>query len=91
MGKNPLEYSKKYSISYRNLSSQDQLLTKEAIAFFREQEDHPSLRNHTLRNQLSSLKSIAVHDDLRVLLRIRSDGSILLVDVGGHEMVYRDM
>ena len=91
MNKKLIEEDKKYKTSFQKLSRKDKLATLDTIELFLESMHHPNLRNHTLRNQLSSLKSITVHDDLRVLLRIRSDGSILLVDVGDHATVYRDM
>jgi mRNA-degrading endonuclease YafQ of YafQ-DinJ toxin-antitoxin module len=88
MGKNPLEYSQSYLLKFRKLSKEDQNLTKETISFFTESMHHPNLRTHGLRREEYKIRSITVHGDLRILLRVRDDESILLIDVGSHDEVY---
>ena len=50
---------------------------------------HKSLRNHPLRESDPRIRSITVDDDIRIILRDRGDGNILLLDVGDYARVYQ--
>jgi len=88
MGKNPLEPTPLYDAGWSLLTSSQRKLVFHALDLYKYDATHPSLRVHTPRWYDSSTLSISADDDLRILLRIRADGSILLLDVGNHERVY---
>jgi len=86
MGKNPTEHTPGFDKGWALLTSYQKQQVLGAIDLFRHNPTHESLRTHVLRN--SDVTSISADDDLRILLRVRPDGSILLLDVGSHERVY---
>jgi hypothetical protein len=88
MGKNPLEPTPLYDAGWSLLKSSERKSVFHALDLYRNDPTNPSLRVHTPRWYDSSTISISADDDLRILLRVRPDGSILLLDVGNHERVY---
>jgi mRNA-degrading endonuclease YafQ of YafQ-DinJ toxin-antitoxin module len=63
----------------------------ETLDFYFEEESHASMRDHPLRESALSLRSLSVHDDLRILIQRRQDGGIYLLRVGDHATVYRNI
>lgn len=51
---------------------------------------HPSLRLHRLKGRLNEFHSISINITYRITLELLiTDSSIILVDVGTHDHVYR--
>jgi mRNA-degrading endonuclease YafQ of YafQ-DinJ toxin-antitoxin module len=51
---------------------------------------HPSLRLHRLKGVLNSLYSISINLSYRITLEIIiQDEQLILVDIGGHDDIYR--
>ncbi len=51
---------------------------------------HPSLRIHKLKGALSELHSVSINMSYRITLQmIIQDGNLVLIDVGGHDDIYR--
>jgi mRNA-degrading endonuclease YafQ of YafQ-DinJ toxin-antitoxin module len=51
---------------------------------------HPSLRLHRLKGGLAGLHSVSINMSYRITLEMIFQGkSLLLVDVGSHDNVYR--
>ncbi len=51
---------------------------------------HPSLRLHKLEGRLSALHSVSINISYRVVLHFTMlEKEIVLVDIGGHDQVYR--
>lgn len=86
MGKNPTEHTLWFDKGWILLTAYQKQQALEVIDLFRHDPTHESLRTHMLRN--SDITSISADSDLRILLKTRTDGSILLLDVGNHERVY---
>lgn len=50
---------------------------------------HPSLRLHKLKGNLSSLSSVSINMSYRIVLEfIIQDKDIILVDIGNHDKLY---
>lgn len=49
--------------------------------------NHPSLKLHKLKGQLSNYYAISIEYDLRIILEIQGD-KIVLIDIGSHDEVY---
>ncbi len=88
MGKDPLTYTNAYQSAFRRLSAQDQDAVRETVQFFLDSPYHPTLRHHTLRETPDQIWSLSAGDDLRILLRVRGDSTIILLDVGTHAEIY---
>ncbi len=51
---------------------------------------HPSLRLHSLKGKLEGLHSVSINMSFRITLEmIITDKEIILINVGGHDEVYR--
>ena len=70
------------------LSSSDRNALIETLELFLSDPNNPTLRNHALRENEHAIRSITINDDLRLILRIRSEESFLLLRVGTHDDVY---
>ena len=90
MGKQPIIYSSEYNKDFAMLSRIEQSMVNETMTFFYETRNHPSLRDHSLR-EVSGIASITVLANLRILYKIRQDGGVLLIRVGNHDRVYQNL
>lgn len=88
MGKNPIEQTSQFREGMNLLTASEREDVFLILEMYMVAPFHPSLRNHSLREEDSRVRSISVNDDLRVIFRDRGEGKILLVDVGNHERVY---
>ncbi len=59
------------------------------IALFSENPDNPLLHNHPLKGTKLGLWSFSITGDVRVIYQKTSDNSILLLDIGTHNQVYK--
>ncbi len=59
----------------------------ETLALFLVDPDHPSLRNHALKDKFAGHRSIDVTDDWRALYR-KEGKRIIFVELGTHDQLY---
>ena len=59
----------------------------ETLQLFRDDPDHPSLRNHPLKDKFAEVRSIDVTGDWRALYR-RERERIIFVELGTHDQLY---
>jgi addiction module RelE/StbE family toxin len=59
----------------------------ETLALFLVNPDHPSLRDHALKEKFAGYRSIDVTDDWRALYR-QERGRIIFVALGTHDELY---
>ena len=53
---------------------------------------HPSLRSHQLKGKLNNLQFVSINISYRITLELYfSDKEIILVNVGSHDDVYRQL
>ena len=65
---------------------------REALELFLDDPDHPSLRNHLLRNKFSGFGSINVNEDWRALFKIRKTKTQTVITfylLGTHKQLYK--
>jgi addiction module RelE/StbE family toxin len=60
---------------------------QDTLAFFIAEPDHPSLRNHPLKDKFAGVRSIDVTGDGRALYR-RERERIIFVELGTHDQLY---
>lgn len=85
-----LIYSPHFLKSLRKLSSEKQFAVTQTLKTFEKDPFHHSLRNHKLLGHLYPFRSLFVDRDLRIIYSAQ-DGhlTILFIDVGTHDQVYR--
>lgn len=66
-----IEYTELFIKQLKKSSLEFKIAFKEARELFSDNPNHPSLRNHALREKYAGLRSIDVTDDLRALFKIR--------------------
>ncbi|PCD85334.1 plasmid stabilization protein [Vibrio mediterranei] len=79
-----LRRAKKFFKKHPNLIKQYEKTLKLLVS----NPSHPSLRLHAIESK--NLHSISINMSYRVLLslRIKEDGTIILIDIGNHDDVY---
>jgi addiction module RelE/StbE family toxin len=60
---------------------------QDTLALFIVEPDHPSLRNHPLKDKFAGVRSIDVTGDWRALYR-REHERIIFVELGTHDQLY---
>lgn len=63
----------------------------EALELFREEPNHPQLRNHALKDKYADYRSINVNDDWRSLYKIRQTKKRIIITfqiLGTHPQLY---
>lgn len=88
MGKKPIRQSPVFREGMFLLTREQREMVFETIELYIEDPYNESLRNHPLREWDKRVRSILVHDDLRIILRDSGDETILLLDVWDHVRVY---
>ncbi len=69
---------------YQSLSRRIQRKLEKAVALFRENPFHLSLRLHKLSGKLAGLWSISLDRRYRLIFEVMENGDILFVSVGTH-------
>jgi addiction module RelE/StbE family toxin len=59
----------------------------ETLQLYRDDPDHPSLRNHALKDKYAGFRSVDVTGDWRALYR-RERERIIFVELGTHDQLY---
>lgn len=84
------EYDKKFLKAFEKLSTTHKKQTIAALEKFQQDPFYPSLHNHSLSGFLTGKRAISVNADIRIIFSLKDDYLIiLLLDVGGHESVYK--
>lgn len=85
-----LLYSPHFLKSLRKLSSEKYIAVTQTLKIFENDPFDYILRNHKLSGHLYPLRSLFVDRDLRIIYSTQ-DGhvTILFIDVGTHDQVYR--
>lgn len=91
--KNPslVKYSKLFDKQRRALPLEVKIAFLEARELFLENPNHPSLRNHSLRNEFSEYRSIDITADYRAIYRKRLERKkeiITFYMIGTHKELY---
>lgn len=90
---NPLvRYSILFTKQLKASPLEIKLAFRQVRELFLEDPDHPSLRNHGLRNEFSGYRSIDVTEDYRAIYRKRIEGKkeiITFYIIGTHEELYK--
>jgi addiction module RelE/StbE family toxin len=55
---------------------------------FEKDENHPLLKNHSLKGNLSGYKAFSITGDIRVIYK-KEKNKIILYDIGAHNQVYK--
>ncbi len=58
------------------------------IDMFRQNPQHPLLKNHSLIGEKKGYWSFSVTGDIRVIYKKNSPNKVVLLDVGSHNQVY---
>lgn len=86
-----IKYSELFNKQLRKASLEIKIAFKEARELFSDNQNHPSLRNHALREKYSGFRSIDVTDNWRALFKIQKDKSkttITFYILGTHYRLY---
>jgi addiction module RelE/StbE family toxin len=84
-----LQYRKSFQRQFSKLPETKKQLVRDALELFEEDPMHNSLRNHPLKDERASYRSITAHDDLRLHYRIVNKDIALFVAVGNHDQLYK--
>jgi addiction module RelE/StbE family toxin len=81
-----IQYSKKFIKEIKKLSQEilDVAIKKEEI--FRINPLHPSLRLHELHGKFKGIWSISLTNNYRIIFERMSNGDILFISVGKHDV-----
>lgn len=90
MWKRPITSTLTYDRNFRQLTLENQLLVIETVEFLYQTQEVLNFRPHFLREE-SKIWSISILPDLRILYKKRPDDTILLVNVGNHDMEYKNI
>ena len=61
---------------------------KQRWLMFEKDENHPLLKNHSLKGNLSGYKAFSITGDIRVIYK-KEKNKIILYDIGAHNQVYK--
>lgn len=84
-----VKFQKSFTKQFTKLSIAKKQLVSDAIELFSENPMHDSLRNHPLRDEWVSYRSITADDDLRLHYRVINKDTALFVAVGTHDELYK--
>jgi addiction module RelE/StbE family toxin len=84
-----ITYTKDFIKSYKKLNLYDKKAVEKTLRLFAINPQNPKLRNHLLKGDKSSIRSIDVKFDLRILFSQEDDYiNILILDIGTHSQLY---
>lgn len=87
-----IKYTELFNSQFKKAPLTIKIAFKEARELFLENQDHPSLRNHALRDEYVGYRSIDVTDDWRALFKIRKsklNTTITFHILGTHAQLYK--
>lgn len=85
-----IRFHRAFEKGYRKLDARDKRKTDGAIETFVATPFAPSLNNHSLTGALEGKRAFSVSRDIRIVYETE-DGhvTVLFLDVGSHDRVYR--
>jgi len=81
-----LEFSKLFIKSLLKLSKVEQRAVNAKLTLFKQDPQHPSLRTKRV-HQYDGAFALSVNMDIRILWEYADDRTILLLDVGHHDIL----
>ncbi len=81
--------SSRFKRSYKKLPQKIQADFDAKIKLFQNNPFDPRLRNHKLKGELGDYYAFYLKDGFRVLVDFQGDGSVILVEVGSHDIYGR--
>jgi mRNA-degrading endonuclease YafQ of YafQ-DinJ toxin-antitoxin module len=85
-----VKFSKQAIKQYKKYRKIDRVFKsdlEEALSLYQFKPDHPILRVHALKEELSACYSLTLESDLLVIFKEIKDG-ILITNIGTHDEVY---
>ncbi|MCK6462584.1 MAG: type II toxin-antitoxin system mRNA interferase toxin, RelE/StbE family [Candidatus Pacebacteria bacterium] len=61
---------------------------KEKRNLFLQDQFHPLLNNHILSGKYCGCRSINITGDIRAIFYVKTDGSVVFVNIGSHSELY---
>jgi addiction module RelE/StbE family toxin len=89
-----IEYTVLFKSLLRKAPLEIKIAFKESRELFSDNPNHPSLRNHKLREKYAGFRSIDVTDDWRALFKIHKDKSKITITfhiLGTHSQLYSEL
>jgi len=86
-----IEFSTLFDKHLRNASDEIKIALQDALDLFKEDSNHPALRNHPLKEKFAGFRSIDVADDWRAIFKetISGDRKVIIFHmIGTHEDLY---
>ncbi|MFA4831220.1 MAG: type II toxin-antitoxin system mRNA interferase toxin, RelE/StbE family [Patescibacteria group bacterium] len=83
-------YSSKFAVEFKKLPKELVILAAKKEKIFKANPLHPSLRLHALLGKLKGLWSISITGGYRIIFERQSNGDILFISVGKHD-IYRNL
>mgnify|MGYP001576185892 CR=1 len=83
-----IELHRNFLKAYTKQPQKIQEKFKEKRNLFIQDMFHPLLKNHSLSGEYEDCRSINITGDIRAIFYIKSDGSIVFIDIGSHPQLY---
>jgi mRNA-degrading endonuclease YafQ of YafQ-DinJ toxin-antitoxin module len=83
-----INYSKRFRRQFAKLDLDDQAEFWKKISWFEADPYDLRLNNHTLRHEMSHLRSINIQDDLRALFEVVEEEVYVYEMIGTHSQLY---
>ncbi len=85
-----IEFSIPFKKSYKKIAAKNTdvaFVLMQKLFLLSQDINHPSLKLHKLKGELSNYYAISIEYDLRVILELIGD-KIILINIGSHDEVY---
>jgi addiction module RelE/StbE family toxin len=86
-----IKYTKLFNKQLKKASLEIKIAFKETRELFTENPNHPSLRNHPLKEKYAGYYSIDVADDWRALFKVQKSKTKIVITfhiLGTHDQLY---
>lgn len=87
-----IEFSTLFNRQLKDSPREIKLAFRDSLILFKENQNHPALRNHPLKREFTGYRSIDVNDDWRALYReegTKKQITIMFHRIGTHKHLYR--
>lgn len=82
-------FHKTFDDQFKKLPAKQKAKIKKVLTVFLENSEQPTLRNHPLKGEWSTYRSISAGGDLRLHYRTIDESTVLFVAVGSHSQLYK--
>jgi addiction module RelE/StbE family toxin len=81
-------YSRTFAKRYKRLSKslQQRVLVRECL--FRDDRQHPLLKDHALSGEFDGCRSFSITGDVRVIYKLLNPDTAVFLDIGTHHELY---